>query len=129
MAPLRGNNKNKEIISGPEPPLQNGVEIIVEEPKTSRDAEIEALRREVETLTEALKIQQPQNRVGGADFIGFWKPICLTTSPVARMGQSSIVNNQSWIPACERSFRPPIHHTWTSLYSRPSCESSRVAPR
>ena len=40
----------------------------MEEPQTSKDAEIEALRREVETLTEALKIQQPQNRVGETNF-------------------------------------------------------------
>jgi hypothetical protein len=75
MAPVRGNKKNKEIVSEVEPQIHNGVEIVVEEPQTSKDAEIEALRREVETLTEALKIQQPQNRVGEADFEeGFENP-------------------------------------------------------
>jgi hypothetical protein len=48
--------------------LQDGFEIVVEEPKTSKDAKLEALQREVETLTEVLKIQHLQNRVGETNF-------------------------------------------------------------
>jgi predicted secreted protein len=57
MAPMRGN-KNKNIIRDLELKAPEEIETIPEEPQTSKDAELEALRKEVETLTEALRSQQ-----------------------------------------------------------------------
>ena len=60
MAPMRGNkNKNKVLEE---------IETVPEEPQTSKDAEIEALRKEVETLTEALRSQQWRDREEESDF-------------------------------------------------------------
>ena len=55
--------------------MQDRVEIVMKEPQTSKDAGLEALQREVKTLTEALKIQHLQNQVGETDFEeGFENP-------------------------------------------------------
>jgi hypothetical protein len=60
MAPMRGNkNKNKVLEE---------IETVPEEPQTSKDAELEALRKEVETLTEALRSQQWRDREEESDF-------------------------------------------------------------
>jgi hypothetical protein len=60
MAPMRGNkNKNKALEE---------IETVSEEPQTSKDAELEALRKEVETLTEALRSQQWCDREEESDF-------------------------------------------------------------
>jgi hypothetical protein len=53
MALMHGN-KNKNIIRDLGPKAPKEIETIPEEPQTSKDAELEALRKEVETLTEAL---------------------------------------------------------------------------
>jgi hypothetical protein len=60
MALMRGNkNKNKVLEE---------IETVPEEPQTSKDAELEALRKEVETLTEALRSQQWRDREEESDF-------------------------------------------------------------
>jgi hypothetical protein len=67
MAPMRGN-KNKNIIRDLGPKSPEEIETIQEEPQTSKDAELEALRKEVETLTEALRSQQWHDREEDPDF-------------------------------------------------------------
>jgi hypothetical protein len=62
MALVSGNKKNKEIVSEVEPQIHDGVEFANEEPQTSKDAEIKALRKEMVALTEALGNQQWVNR-------------------------------------------------------------------
>jgi hypothetical protein len=62
MAPMRGNKKNKDIVRELEPPVQEAHKIVNEESRTSKDAKIEVLRKEVETLTETLWNQQKCNR-------------------------------------------------------------------
>ena len=54
MAPMHGN---KNVIRDLGPKSLEEIETIPEEPQTSKDAELEALRKEVETLTEALRSQ------------------------------------------------------------------------
>ena len=56
MASMRGN-KNKNIIKDLGLKAPKEIEVIPEEPQTSKDAEIEPLRKEVETLTKALRNQ------------------------------------------------------------------------
>ena len=41
MAPVRGNKKNKEIVSDIEPQIDDGIEFVVGEPQTLKDAELE----------------------------------------------------------------------------------------
>ena len=53
MAPMRGI-KNKKVILEPETQLQDEPEIVPDKPQTSKDAKLKALRKEVETLTEAI---------------------------------------------------------------------------
>ena len=67
MAPMRGN-KNKNVIRDLGPKSPEEIESIPEEPQTSKDAELEALRKEVETLTEALRSQQWHDREEDSDF-------------------------------------------------------------
>ncbi len=54
MAPMRGNKKNMDIVRELEPPVQEAHKIVKEESRTSKDVEIEVLRKEVETLTKTL---------------------------------------------------------------------------
>ena len=56
MAPICGN-RNKKGISDFEPLEQDELEIVQEEPQTSKDAEIEALRKKRDVLIKALKNQ------------------------------------------------------------------------
>ena len=67
MAPMRGN-KNKNVIRDLGPKSPKEIETIPEESQTSKDAELEALRKEVETLTEALRSQQWHDREEDPDF-------------------------------------------------------------
>jgi hypothetical protein len=62
MAPVRGI-KNKKVITEPKIQLQDEPEMEPDNPPSSRDAEFEALKREVRVLTEALKNQQQCNRL------------------------------------------------------------------
>jgi hypothetical protein len=57
-------NRNKKGISDSEPPEQDELEIVQEEPQSSKEAEIEALRKEVEAPIEALRSQQWVNQEG-----------------------------------------------------------------
>jgi hypothetical protein len=41
VAPVCGNKKNKEIVSDVEPQIHDGIEFVVGEPQTSKDAELE----------------------------------------------------------------------------------------
>lgn len=67
MASMRGN-KNKNIIRDLGPKAPKEIEVISEEPQTSKDTEIEALRKEVETFTEALRNQQCHEWENEPDF-------------------------------------------------------------
>ena len=67
MAPMRGN-KNKNIIRDLGPKASEEIETIPEEPQTSKDAKLEALRKEVETLTRALRSQQWHDRQEESNF-------------------------------------------------------------
>ena len=67
MAPMCGN-KNKNIVRDLKPKASEEIGIIPKEPQTSKDAELEALRKEVEKLTEALRNQQWHDREEEPDF-------------------------------------------------------------
>uniref|UniRef100_A0A2N9I0Q3 Uncharacterized protein n=1 Tax=Fagus sylvatica TaxID=28930 RepID=A0A2N9I0Q3_FAGSY len=74
MAPVCGN-RNKKGISDSKLQEQDELEIVQEEPQTSKDAKIEALRKERDVLFEALKNQQLRNRVEESDLDdGFENP-------------------------------------------------------
>jgi hypothetical protein len=56
------------VINETEPQTQDEIEVVHEEPQTSKDAEIEALRKEVEVLTKTLQNQQWHDREEEPDF-------------------------------------------------------------
>uniref|UniRef100_A0A2N9IAJ9 Integrase catalytic domain-containing protein n=1 Tax=Fagus sylvatica TaxID=28930 RepID=A0A2N9IAJ9_FAGSY len=94
MAPMRGNkNKNKVLEE---------IETVPEEPQTSKDAELEALRKEVETLTEALRSQQWRDREEESDFEN---PIRETGPSLSRMGTPPCTNHHWRLTAWERTNR------------------------
>ena len=66
MAPMLGN-KNKTTIRDLGSKAPEEIETILE-PQTSKDAKLEALRKEVETLTKALRSQQWHYRDEEFDF-------------------------------------------------------------
>lgn len=66
MVPICGN-KNKKVITKPKPQFKDNHEIAHEELQTSRDANFDALRKELNALTKALLNQQLHNRVEESD--------------------------------------------------------------
>lgn len=86
MAPVRGI-KNKKVITKPEIQLQDEPEMEPDNPQSSRDAEFEALKREVRVLTEALKNQQLCNPLEEPELHdGFEKPFATQNHRVPELG-------------------------------------------
>jgi hypothetical protein len=106
MAPVCGN-RNKKGISDSKPLEQDELEIVQEEPQTSKDAEIEALRKERDVLIEALKNQQLRNRVEETDRNnGFENPFA-KPSHRQQGGERHLVRASTLDPRCAKG--PPNH--------------------
>ena len=116
MALIRGI-KNKKGVSEPEIQSQDEHEIVTDKPQSSRFVEIEALKREVSALTEALEKQQWLNLVEPNRVDPFENPFAKLNHR-QQGGEKHCMRASIFDSRCARG--PPIHHSQATLTIGPS---------